>query len=244
MLTRYPRLRRALAWADSVLLAVVVGAGGVWGYQRLTGTSDDGSPPAAVERRNPPAGTEEAGGALDVLATLDVKGRAAKTGYDRKLFGVGAIDFDRNGCDYRNDTLRRDLDTMVLRPGEHVCVVERGTLLDPYTNDEVAFVRGQNPSPIEIDHVVALSDAWQKGAQQWSSEKLLDFGNDPRNLIATSRAANQQKKDSDAASWLPPNRSFRCTYVARQIEVKAAYGLWVTAAERDAMDAILRTCEP
>ena len=124
------------------------------------------------------------------------------------------------------------------------CVVERGSMVDPYTGDEVSFVRGVQPYAIEIDHVVALSDAWQKGAQQWSPEKRIQFGNDPRNLIATSRKANQAKKNSDAATWLPPNKSFRCTYVTRQIEVKASYGLWVTASERDAMEAILTGCEP
>ena len=238
---RYPRLRRVLSWADNVLLAAVIAGGGALGYQQL---SDGDQAPVPVERGLPPASTEEAFEPLDVLATLDVKGKAPKTGYQRKHFGVGAIDYDHNGCDYRNDTLRRDLRTKELRPGEPVCVVERGSLLDPYTGDDVSFVRGQNPSPIEIDHVVALSDAWQKGAQQWSSEKLLQFGNDPRNLVATSRKANQAKKDSDAATWLPPNRAFRCTYVMRQVEVKATYGLWVTAAEREAMEAILQTCDP
>ena len=229
------RLRRILSWADDALLVLILAAGGVLGYQQLT-DGDAARRPPPIERR------AEASTGLDVLATLDVKGRAPRTGYQRRVFGVGSIDVDENGCDYRNDTLRRDLETMELRPGAHVCVVERGTLLDPYTGDEVSFVRGQNPSPVEIDHVVALSDAWQKGAQQWSSEKLLDFGNDPRNLLATSRKANQNKGNGDAATWLPPNRSFRCAYVARQVEVKAAYGLWVTKAEHDAMQQILERC--
>jgi hypothetical protein len=238
---RFPRLRRAVSMADNVLLAVVVAGGGAWGYRALT---DKPEPPVPVERGLPPASTSEGFEPLEVLATLDVKGRAPKTGYDRKYFGVGAIDYDKNGCDYRNDTLRRDLQSQVLRPGEPVCVVESGTLLDPYTGDQVSFVRGANPSPIEIDHLVALSDAWQKGAQQWSEGKLLQFGNDPRNLVATSRQANQAKKDHDAASWLPPNKAFRCTYVTRQIEVKATYGLWVTAAERETMEAVLAGCDP
>lgn len=232
-------IRRVLSAADNVLLAVVLVAGGAWTYQQVADRNDE--PP--VERRLPEASTSEAFEPLEVLATLEVKGRAPKTGYDRKRFGVGAVDLDRNGCDYRNDTLRRDLATKELRPDDpRECVVERGSMTDPYTGDDVSFVRGANPSPIEIDHVVALSDAWQKGAQQWPPEKLLQFGNDPRNLIATSRAANRAKKDSDAATWLPPNRAFRCSYVTRQIEVKAAYGLAVTAAERDAMRRVLADC--
>jgi hypothetical protein len=220
---------------DNALLAVVVAGSGWWGYQRLAPDEPPRPTPHAVVQAAEPS-------ALELLDRLEVKGRAPKTGYDRKLFGVGAVDFDRNGCDYRNDTLRRDLDAVTLRPGEPVCVVEEGTLVDPYTGDRVTFVRGDNPSPIEIDHRVALSDAWQKGAHQWSEEKRFEFGNDPRNLVAVSRAANQQKGASDAATWLPPDRRYRCEYVARQVEVKAAYGLWVTAAEHDAMRGILDRC--
>lgn len=227
--------------ADNLLLAAVVAGGGAWGYQQLTDGAGD--PPVPVERGLPPASTSEAFEPLEVLATIDVKGRAPKTGYKRDLFKVGAVDIDRNGCDYRNDTLRRDLTTMDLRPGTPVCVVEQGSMTDPYTGDEVSFVRNVRPYEIEIDHLVALSDAWQKGAQQWSPEKRAQFGNDPRNLVATSRRANQQKKDGDVATWLPPNKAFRCTYVTRQVEVKSTYGLWVTAAEREAMSAILAGCD-
>jgi hypothetical protein len=106
----------------------------------------------------------------------------------------------------------------------------------------VSFVRGENPSSIEVDHVVALADAWQKGAQQWSPDKRVQFGNDPRNLLAVSRQANRAKQDGDAATWLPPDRRFRCIYVSQQIAVKADYGLWITPAERDAMATVLRGC--
>ena len=242
MLVQRPRLRRALSWADNVLLVVVVAGGGALGYQAVT---DEDRPrlQSGVERRVlPPASTDEVFEPLEVLATLETKGRAPKAGYDRALFRTGAVDLDGNGCDYRNDMLRRDLQTKVLRPGAPVCVVEPGAMVDPYTGDRVAFVRNQQPYDIEIDHLVPLADAWQKGAQQWSLEKRIRFGNDTRNLIATSRKANQQKKDGDAATWLPPNRDFRCTYVARQIEVKATYGLWVTAAERAAMQRVLEGC--
>ena len=95
---------------------------------------------------------------------------------------------------------------------------------------------------VQIDHVVALSDAWQKGAAGWTAVKRIEFANDPRNLQAVSGAVNQQKSDGDAATWLPPNKSYRCTYVSRQIEVKKSYGLWVTPAERDAMSRVLASC--
>ena len=118
-----------------------------------------------------------------------------------------------------------------------------GTLDDPYTRTSIAFTRGSaTSSKVQIDHVVALSDAWQKGAQQLPAEQRRNFANDPRNLQATDGRTNQAKGAGDAATWLPPNKSYRCTYVERQIAVKANYHLWVTAAEKQAMIRILSNC--
>ncbi|GAB2672247.1 DUF1524 domain-containing protein [Thalassiella azotivora] len=181
--------------------------------------------------------------AVAVLATLEVKGRAPRTGYDRDLFGPAWADTDRNGCDTRNDVLRRDLVDVTTRPGTRDCVVASGTLTDPYSGRRIAFVRGEGTSEaVQVDHVVALSDAWQKGAQQWTPQQRLAFANDPLNLLADDGPLNQQKGDGDAATWLPPNRGYRCSYVARQIAVKSRYGAWVTAAERDAMSRVLADC--
>ena len=112
-------------------------------------------------------------------------------------------------------------------------------LADPYTATAIRFVRG-GASEVDIDHVVALGDAWQTGAQQWSHERRVRFANDPLNLFAVDASANRQKGDSDAASWLPPNKRFRCDYVAGQIAVKRRYRGWVTSAEHDAMRARAR----
>jgi hypothetical protein len=181
--------------------------------------------------------------ALDVLATLPVKGRAAKTGYSREQFGQAWADVDRNGCDTRNDMLRRDLTALGLKPGTRDCVVLSGVLNDPYTAAVINFLRGSSTSTaVQIDHVVALSDAWQKGAQQLSAAQRLSFANDPLNLLAVDGPTNNKKSDGDAATWLPPNKSYRCTYVARQISVKSSYGLWVTQAEHDAMARVLGDC--
>ena len=178
--------------------------------------------------------------ALAVLATLEVKGRAAKTGYDRDQFGQRWLDVDHNGCDTRNDTLARDL-TDIERSGR--CTVMSGTLADPFTGESIAFQRGQDTSAlVQIDHVVPLSDAWQKGAQQLTADQRATFANDPLNLLAVAGAANAQKSDGDAATWLPKNKAFRCEYVARQVSVKATYGLWVTPAEHDAIADILADC--
>jgi hypothetical protein len=180
--------------------------------------------------------------AIDLLATLPVKGRAPKTGYDRALFGQAWADVDRNGCDTRNDTLKRDL-TAIKYANSVPCKVQSGTLADPYTGTRINFLRGTaTSSAVQIDHIVALSDAWQKGAQQLTTEQRTAFANDPLNLQSTDGPTNMKKSDGDAATWLPPNQGFRCEYVARQISVKSTYSLWVTQAEHDAMARILAGC--
>ncbi|MGZ4588963.1 MAG: HNH endonuclease family protein, partial [Mycobacteriaceae bacterium] len=152
-------------------------------------------------------------------------------------------DVDRNGCDTRNDILTRDLTYTTYKPGTRNCLVLTGTLNDPYSGRQIPFTRGETTSSaIQIDHVVALSDAWQTGAQQLDAVRRTAFANDPLNLLAVDGPLNTQKSDSDAASWLPPNKSFRCTYVARQIAVKSAYALWVTQAEHDAITTVLQSC--
>lgn len=185
-----------------------------------------------------------AASALSQLNTLPVKGRAGGPAMVRtRDFGQAWLDVDRNGCDTRNDILRRDLRSVVLKPGTRGCVVLRGVLAEPYSGRTIGFVRGSTTSGlVQIDHVVALGDAWAKGAQTIGATQRLRLANDPLNLLAVDGALNQQKKASDAASWLPPNKAFRCAYVARQIAVKAKYRLWVTAAEKAAMVRVLGSC--
>lgn len=177
--------------------------------------------------------------ARDALAALPTKGRAPKTGYKRSQFGDGWA--KAGGCDTRNVILRRDLVNAVL--GDDNCKVQAGALSDPYTGQRIAFKRGANSSgAVQIDHVVALSNAWQTGAQQLSSEQRISLANDPLELLAVDGPANQQKGDGDAATWLPSNKPFRCQYIARQIAVKKKYSLWVTPPERTAMERILASC--
>ncbi|MEU8481802.1 HNH endonuclease family protein [Streptomyces sp. NPDC048641] len=186
------------------------------------------------------AGPEyKAGSALDAVNSLTVKGRAPKTGYDRDRFGSAWADTDSNGCDTRDDILKRDLTGVKFRDGR--CTVVSGTLAsDPYTGKEIAFVRGR--SQVDIDHLVALSDAWQKGAQQWAPSKRIALANDPLNLLAVDAGPNRSKGEGDTATWLPSRKGYRCTYVAGQVAVKKKYGLWVTAGERDAMKRVLSDC--
>ena len=178
-----------------------------------------------------------------VLESLAVKGRAPKTGYTRAQFGQTWADVNRNGCDTRNDILQRDLTKLSFRAGPRDCVVESGKLVDPYSGITINFIKGVKSSmEVQIDHVVALSNAWQTGAFKLTIEKRTQFANDPDNLLAVQGRLNSQKGDGDAATWLPPLKSYRCTYVTKQIAVKAKYGLWVTAPEKAAMKSILAKC--
>ena len=174
--------------------------------------------------------------ALMQLQTLPVKGRAPKTGYDRAQFGSGWSVV--SGCSTRQIILYRDLQDKVMTDE---CTVASGLLQDPYTGTTIHFTKDKS-SAVQIDHVVALSDAWQKGAQQLTSERRRELANDPLELIAVQGAANQSKSDGDAATWLPKNKAFRCEYVARQVAVKKKYSLWVTTAEKEAIAGILRGC--
>ena len=176
------------------------------------------------------------GSALTILQELPVKGKAPKTGYAREQFGNGWSSVD--GCDTRNIILYRDLVEVTL---ESECQVQTGVLQDPYTNTRITFTRNDS-SAVQIDHVVALSDAWQKGAQQLTKDQRVQLANDPLELLAVDGPANMQKSDADAASWLPDNKQYRCAYIARQIAVKKKYMLWVTQPEKDAMTNILSHC--
>lgn len=196
--------------------------------------------PDAQPSAEPAAPAAASGTALAMLATLPEKGRGPKTGYDRDSFGW-RDDMDRNGCDTRNDILRRDLHAITLKEGTQGCVVLRGTLISPYSGDTIAFDR--TDSTIDIDHVVALSDAWQTGASSWDEGTKREFANDPLNLLVVESSLNRQKGAGDAATWLPPKKDYRCEYVSRQIAVKAKYELWVKPAEAEAMERVLSDCE-
>jgi hypothetical protein len=176
--------------------------------------------------------------ATQTLDKLQIKGRSPKTGYSREQFGAGWT--TKNNCDTRNIILNRDLREVKLNSN---CQVTSGVLDDPYTGTAIQFTRSASSSgKVQIDHVVALSDAWQKGAQFWVKTLRITFANDPIELLAVDGEQNQKKGDGDAATWLPPNKTFRCEYVARQIAVKFKYNLWVTSAEHDAMKNILNSC--
>lgn len=212
-----------------VIILVIITIGSYQTMELNQAKTDDSN--VAVEAVNTPAGK--------VLGTLTIKGRAPKTGYTRDQFGGSWGELNR--CDLRNYILARDLtEEFVSQPD---CIVENGLLNDPYSGKQIRFDRGPETSDdIQIDHVVALSDAWQKGAQQLSYEQRVALANDPLELLAVDGGLNQAKGDGDAATWLPPNKAYRCEYVARQIAVKKKYSLWITRSEYNAMASILKTC--
>jgi hypothetical protein len=177
--------------------------------------------------------------AVTALNKLEVKGRAPKTGYTRSQFPYWS-DPDRNGCDARNDILKRDLTDITYKEGTRDCKVIAGQLLDPFSGKVIIF--SPTKVVIDIDHVVALSNAWQTGAAYFDKNIRLLIANDPINLLAVDAKLNRQKGDGDAATWLPPNKSFRCEYVARQVAVKSKYKLWVTEPEKVAITKILSSC--
>ncbi|CRK54530.1 conserved exported hypothetical protein [Rhodococcus sp. RD6.2] len=244
--------RRIRTGLVAILMPILVWSSGC--------ASDDAAPPAtstdspadaALTAVSTPSALEnaDAAEALALLSGLPIKGRAPKTGYERVQFGESwtddvDVDGGHNGCDTRNDILRRDLTAVVTKDGTRGCKVQSGSHFDEYTGNTNPFVSGQDTSPlVQIDHVVALSNAWQTGAQQLDLPTRTALANDPLNLQAVAGAVNQEKGDGDAATWLPPRKGYRCTYIARQIAVKAKYGLWVTQAEHDAMARVLGNCD-
>ena len=177
--------------------------------------------------------------ALAVLNQLEVKGRAPKTGYSRAAFTHWS-DLNRDGCDSRNEILKRDLTQIIFKTGTRDCKVISGQLLDPFSGKTLIF--SSSKSTVDIDHLVSLSNAWQTGAAYFDKKTRESLANDPLNLLAVDAKLNRQKGDGDAATWLPPLKSFRCEYVAIQVAVKAKYLLWVTSAEREAIIKVLDNC--
>lgn len=175
--------------------------------------------------------------AADVLEKIEVKGRAPKTGYAREEFYNGWPIVD--GCSLRQKIIKREFGESAVLDG---CNVVAGEYEEPYTGEYRSFASRDEISKLQIDHVVALSDAWQKGAQNLDKSERYEIATDPLNLLAVDGAANQAKSDGDAATWLPSNKRFRCQYVARQVSVKYKYRLWVTEAEKNAIAQVLKNC--
>lgn len=196
--------------------------------------------PSPTPSKTPSPTPELSSPAGEALAALTVGKAGSGEDYDRDTQFGGWADPDGNGCDARNDILARDLTNPVSTNG---CIITSGTLADPYTGTTINFERGPaTSSDVQIDHVVALGNAWITGADRLTQDKRVALANDPLNLLAVDGPTNGSKSAQDASEWLPPNTSFRCEYVARQIAVKARYDLFVTAPEKQAMTEVLGGC--
>ena len=179
--------------------------------------------------------------ATAALEKLEIKGRAPKTGYARTEFYNNWPNID--GCSLRQRIIKRDFGDTAKTSTTDTCTIISGEYNEPYTGQHVVFTeKSQISKQVQIDHIVALSDAWQKGAQYFDKDTRYQIATDPLNLIAADANANQTKSDGDAATWLPSNKAFRCQYVARQVSVKYKYHLWLTQAEHDAIAGVLAQC--
>jgi hypothetical protein len=177
--------------------------------------------------------------ARGLIGKLTTKGRGPKTGYDRDRFGYAWMDtadgvpFARNGCDTRNDLLKRDGESVGFRKGSD-CVVVTMTLHDPYTGRTIHWTKS-HAATVQIDHVMPLSYDWQMGAAHWTKDRRGEIANDPLNLIPVDGPANSAKGDSGPATWLPPSQNIRCAYSVRFAQFSLKYRLPVTSADKQMM---------
>lgn len=157
-------------------------------------------------------------------------------GYDRTLF-IHWSDADRDGCSTRNEVLIAESRTTA-RLGTGCSVA--GSWRSSYDG-----VTTTTASKFDVDHVVALKEAWDSGAWDWTSARRKAYANDLgdwRSLRAVSAASNRSKSDKDPAQWLPTLTSFRCTYAREWVVVKVRWSLSVDTLERTALKRILTGC--
>ncbi|MET9395208.1 HNH endonuclease family protein [Streptomyces sp. NPDC006624] len=242
---------------------MVVAGAALTGCEGLAPPADGNSPgsgaPAAGDGRavsplDNPDGTKPglaavtSGGdkarARELIGKVATKGRGPRTGYDRDEFGYAWMDsaphdvpYARNGCDTRNDVLKRDGLDLRFKSGSD-CVVASMTLHDPYTGREIEWTKSR-AAKVQIDHVMPLSYDWQMGASRWTEDKRESIANDPLNLVPVDGPTNSAKGDSGPASWLPPDKRIRCAYAVRFAQVSLKYDLPVTTADKEMM---LRQC--
>ena len=158
---------------------------------------------------------------------------AAGEAYNRDAFGDGWADTDQDGCDTRAEVLLVQLEDPVLRPAdEGGCLVLSGRLVDPYTG----VVGVVDRSEVDVDHLVALGDAWASGADAWTDEQRGAYANDPAVLVATDASENRRKGDRGPNEWSPPDPAAVCWYVTTYEEIKVTYELVITPEQQDAID--------
>lgn len=224
-------------WAVAAVVLAVVVAVQISTTREPAAVADDPRPPAVAP------GT-------DVLAGVGlIPQRVRDYNYHRDAFGEAWTDENsapggHNGCDTRNDILNRDLqDKTYVSIKRCPQAVKTGVLHDPYTDQTIAFSRGnQVGAAVQIDHIVPLALAWDLGAKNWSLDQRVRLANDPANLLAVSGRANQDKGDKQPADWMPPNHAFWCQYAMQYIAVLRGYDLPVDEPSVPVLRQAAGTC--
>ncbi|KAL4929779.1 HNH endonuclease family protein [Aspergillus undulatus] len=181
-----------------------------------------------------PPGIPSTSEAQSQLDSLTVAAAGASADYDRDLFPHWISQGD--SCNTRDRVLIRDGDNV--QTGSS-CSIDSGSWYSEYDGETWTAA-----SDVDIDHVVPLSNAWNSGASEWTTDEREAFANDltiPQ-LLAVTDNVNQQKSDSGPEEWLPPLTSYHCTYGKMWTTVKYTYGLTVTSAEKSALEDLLATC--
>ena len=251
IVTRFPV---AVAVA-ALILTACAGTGGTSGTGQAAVASSGGvgSPGATLSPTQQPSGAVPSGAAspsaappstapgaelaLDQLLALLATAPEQRTGYDRSLFRHW-IDADGDGCNTRREVLIAEaVEPPTVGGG---CSISGGRWLSAY--DDLVFT---DASGLDIDHVVALGEAWDSGAYAWTAERRERFANDLEvswALIAVSAASNRSKSDKDPADWLPPAADDLCPFLSAWIAVKVRWELAVDQAERSALASLATGC--
>lgn len=219
-------MRKLIGFVGAVVLAV--GAIGVMRDANPAG-------PVAATAVNTPADRvtpTQVAQAKKSLAALPVAPAGSMTGYDRDEFPHWR-DPDGNGCNARNDILRRDGSRV--KVGSN-CRISGGSWYDVYGGKTYTSTR-----QVDVDHMVPLAAAWRTGARTWTRDRRQAYANDPRVLLAVSASENRAKGDKDPSQWRPPRRAYWPNYAVKWVNVKRIYRLSVTAAEKRALQQMLAT---
>jgi hypothetical protein len=233
------KLQRTLIVFPAIAMVVSVGCVSASGAQpevspiaKKTTTTVKKKPPTTTK---PPKGTSGFPTALSVLATIP-QAKEQPSGYKRSLFKHWS-DLDRDGCSTREEVLIAESLTNA-QVDAYGCKVIAGDWYSPYNNQ-----RYSDPADVDIDHVVALKEAWDSGAHSWSASKRELFANDlsdDRSLIGVKDSENQSKSDKDPSNWIPKNSAYLCTYLANWVAVKARWGLNMDTSEWGRIKNLLR----
>lgn len=183
---------------------------------------------------------------------------AGYAGNREQLFGKWQNSSQLCGSGTTRDLImKRDMTDVAMTKA---CKVQTGVLQDPYTGKTIRFDRSKSSLTVQIDHVVAVQDAWASGLWGASAQERLTYANDPDVLLAVDGPANEQKgsgvaslissKSRQAATraqwggevWMPSNKAYRCDYMVKRVEIKTKYGLSMTQAEKTETKKVLEAC--